>query len=139
MSLKPEGQDPEPTRTLLAPYYDTLLSTLGPQGWWPAKTRLEVILGAILTQNTSWKNVELAVARLRRAGLLKLSSLEKASRSELECCVRPSGFFRQKALTIQNFLTWLDRNCSGSLAVMFARPAAELRRALLQVDGLGPE
>jgi endonuclease III related protein len=139
MLLEPRHQRSERTRTLLLKYYGVLLSSLGSQGWWPAKTRLEVILGAILTQNTSWQNVELAIARLRRNGLLKLSTLRKASRSELESCIHPSGFFRQKALTIQNFLTWLERTCVGSLPVMFARPAAQLRRELLEVRGLGPE
>jgi endonuclease III related protein len=139
MPFEAVRQPAERAETLLARYYHTLLSRLGPQGWWPARTRFEVILGAILTQNTSWKNVELAMARLRNSGLLRLSRLKKASRSELEWCVHPSGFFRQKASTIQNFLAWLDGTCAGSLPAMFTRPPAQLRRELLQIRGLGPE
>jgi endonuclease-3 related protein len=139
MPFEAVRQSAERAGALLARYYHTLLSRLGPQGWWPAKTPFEVILGAILTQNTSWKNVELAMARLRDNGLLRLSRLKKASRSELEWCVHPSGFFRQKASTIQNFLAWLDGTCAGSLPVVFARPPAQLRRELLQIRGLGPE
>ena len=70
--------NPLRSKTPPARYYHTLLSRLGPQGWWPARTRFEVILGAILTQNTSWKNVELAMARLRNNGLLRLSRLKKS-------------------------------------------------------------
>jgi endonuclease-3 related protein len=139
MPFEPAHQPAERAGALLARYYHTLLSRLGPQGWWPARTRFEVILGAILTQNTSWKNVELTMARLRHTGLLRLSRLKEASRSELEWCVHPSGFFRQKVSTIRNLLAWLDGTCAGSLSVMFARPLAQLRCDLLQIRGLGPE
>jgi endonuclease-3 related protein len=123
----------------LGQYYVTLHQRLGPQGWWPARTRLEVILGAILTQNTAWSNAAVAVGRLRRAGLLNLAKLHTASRSELEHCIRPAGFYRQKAATIRNFLNWLERACGGSLAKLFALPAEEARRELLKVRGFGPE
>jgi endonuclease-3 related protein len=123
----------------LRQYYTALRERLGQQGWWPARTRLEVILGAILTQNTAWSNAALAVRRLRKAGLLNLAKLQRASRSELEHCIRPAGFYRQKALTIRNFLRWLERVCGGSLATLFALPAQEARRELLTVKGLGPE
>jgi len=128
----------EAAETLRA-YYVTLHQRLGPQGWWPARTRLEVILGAILTQNTAWTSAALALRRLRKAGLLNLARLQRASRSELEECIRPAGFYRQKALTIRNFLDWLRRACGGSLATLFAAPAEEARRELLKVRGLGPE
>lgn len=120
-------------------YYARMLARLGSQGWWPARTRLEVILGAILTQNTAWQNAALALKRLRSAGLLKLAALRRASRAEIESAVRPAGFYRQKARTIRNFLDWLERACRGSLARMFTRPAAELRGELVEIIGLGPE
>jgi endonuclease-3 related protein len=134
-AVEPEVEAAETLRH----YYQTLHQRLGPQGWWPARTRLEVILGAILAQNTAWTNAALAVRRLRKAGLLNLARLQRASRSELEDCLRPAGFYRQKALTIRNFLDWLTRACAGSLATLFALPAEEARRELLKIRGLGPE
>ncbi len=124
---------------LLRRYYANLLQRLGPQGWWPAQTRLEVIVGAILTQNTSWQNADLALKRLRKAGLLSLAKLRNVPRAGLESCIRPAGFFRQKALTIRNFLNWLARAYHGSLTALFARPPAEVRQELLELRGLGPE
>lgn len=123
----------------LRQYFDKLLGVLGPQGWWPARTRLEVIVGAILVQNTGWQNAALALKKLKQNGLLTLSGLKSASRNELEACIRSAGFYRQKARTIGNFLAWLENGGGGSLTAMFARPAAELRRRLLEINGLGPE
>jgi endonuclease III related protein len=127
------------TTDLLIRYYRRMLARLGPQKWWPARTRLGVILGAILTQNTSWTNVELAMWRLRHVGFLKLSRLRQATRTEIEAAIRPAGFYRQKAQTIQTFIAWLDRSSHGSLHTLFARPPQELRRELLLLRGLGPE
>ena len=100
---------------------------------------MEVILGAILTQNTSWQNAALALKRLRKAGMLALPRLQHVSTSKLEKLIQSSGFYRQKAETIRNFLGWLDVTCDGSLATMFGRNSAQLRRELLAVKGLGPE
>ncbi len=138
MELAAERAEGKAARTLHQ-YYETLFARLGPQGWWPARTRLEVILGAILVQNTSWTNAALAIKRLREAGLLNVARLQTASRARLETCVRPAGFYRQKAGAIRNFLDWLECSCQGSLARLFARPAAEIRQDLLRVKGLGPE
>jgi endonuclease-3 related protein len=120
-------------------YCQTLFQHFGAQRWWPARTRLEVILGAILTQNTAWRNAALAIKQLRKAGLLNLRKLEKVSRTDLESSIRPAGFFRQKAATVRNFLQGLRRAHNGSLNAMFATPPEELRRELLEVRGLGPE
>ncbi len=128
----------EPSK-LLRRYYDSMLREFGPQHWWPARTRLEVILGAILTQNTSWQNAALAIKGLRQAGFLSLVGLKRARRNEIEIAIRPAGFYRQKARTIRNFLDWLDDHCPGSLARMFRRPGAQLRQELLEIQGLGPE
>lgn len=127
------------TAEVLRQYYSTLLRRLGPQGWWPARTRLEVILGAILTQNTAWTNAALALRRLRKAGLLNLARLQRAPLAELENCVCPAGFYRQKALTICHFVRWLTHACAGSLAALFANQAEALRLELLRIKGLGPE
>lgn len=120
-------------------YFDSLYATLGPQGWWPAKSRLEVILGAILTQNTSWQNAALALKNLRKHKLLKLAGLRKASRGEIETLIKSAGFFRQKAGTIRSFLDWLEHRCAGSLAAMFRLPAPVLKNELMMIKGLGPE
>lgn len=123
----------------LLDYFQELLKRLGPQRWWPARTRLEVILGAILTQNTSWNNVRLAIRGLRRAGLLNQHALSRSPLSKVESAIRPAGFYRQKAQTIGNFLGWLDQSCDGSIDLMFRRPAEDLRRVLLRIKGFGPE
>jgi endonuclease-3 related protein len=132
----PADSQPSPT---LRRYYVTLLRHLGPQGWWPARTRLEVILGAILTQNTAWTNAARALQMLRRAGLLSLKKLRRAARAELETCVRPAGFYHQKAAAIGSFFEWLERTCAGSFHKAFSLPPGRLREELLGVRGLGPE
>ncbi len=120
-------------------YFDRLLRAYGPQRWWPARTRLEVILGAILTQNTSWNNAARAIQKLRKARALKLDRLRRLDSRQLRELVRPAGFYRQKARTIRNFLRWLNDACQGSLTRMFSRPTENLRRALLEVPGIGEE
>jgi endonuclease III related protein len=124
---------------ILRRYHEALLSRFGPQGWWPGRTRLEVILGAILTQNTAWHNAALALKRLRKARRLTWSGLREASIGELESSVQPAGFYRQKARTIREFVAWLERSHRGSLHALFARPAEEVRRQLLELKGIGPE
>ncbi len=135
-TAQPPGVEPG---EVLETYYEELLREFGPQHWWPARTRLEVILGAILTQNTTWQNAARAIARLREAGLLRWSRLRQTSLAELERCVRPAGYFRQKARTIQTFVHWLDEARSGSLEVLFAQPPEVARSQLLALRGLGPE
>jgi endonuclease III related protein len=108
-------------------------------GWWPARTRFEVIIGAILTQNTAWTNVERAIANLRRARLLTPAAIEQVSSARLARLVRPSGYFRQKAKKLKAFVRFLRERHGGSLAAMFRVPTAELRRQLLAVHGIGPE
>jgi endonuclease III related protein len=130
--------DLERARTLEL-YFHALHNHFGPQRWWPAKTRMEVILGAILTQNTSWHNVQLALGELRRAGLLRHSALSRIPASSLARIIRPAGFFRQKARTILGFLQWLENNFRGSLNQFFAAPPEVARNGLLTVTGLGPE
>lgn len=120
-------------------YYTALLARYGPQNWWPARSRFEVIVGAYLTQNTNWSNVEKAMANLRRARRLSVSAMRNTPLAELETLVRPSGSFRQKARNLKTFIAFLDRQYSGSLSRMFAEPTAKLRTALLELNGIGPE
>jgi endonuclease-3 related protein len=120
-------------------YYTALLARYGPQNWWPARSRFEVIIGAYLTQNTNWSNVEKAMANLRGARLLSISAMRKAPIARLQALVRPSGYFRQKARNLKTFIAFLRRRYSGSLTRMFAVPTAELRAELLELNGVGPE
>jgi len=123
----------------LRTYYETLHHAWGPQHWWPARTRFEVIVGAYLTQNTSWINVEIAMRRLRQAGVLTLTGIRRTSVPDLEALIRSSGFFRQKALRLKLFVAFVDDRYGGSLNRMFAQPTEQLRQELLALSGIGPE
>src|SRR5216110_1272689 len=120
-------------------YYYTLFQVWGPQHWWPARTRFEVIVVAYLTQNTSWTNVERALRRLRSAGLLNLRAMREVSLTKLESQIRSAGYFRQKAQRLKTFVAFLDDHYGGSLTRMFAQPTAKLRQELLALEGVGPE
>ena len=120
-------------------YYRTLFQTWGPQHWWPARSRFEMIVGAYLTQNTAWTNVEKALANLRAARLLSVKGIRRTPVAELECLIRPAGYFRQKAKRLKLFVMYLDLQYHGSLARLLARPTAELREELLNLHGVGPE
>lgn len=112
---------------------------MGPQHWWPAGSAFEVVVGAYLTQNTAWTNVEKALSNLRAAGVLSISGIRTIPLEELEGLVRPAGYFRQKAARLRNFVAYLDERYGGSLEAMFARPVDELREELLELNGIGPE
>jgi endonuclease III related protein len=120
-------------------YYRTLFSAWGRQHWWPAQSRFEMIVGAYLTQNTAWTNVEKALRNLRKARLLTICGIRRTPQPELEPLIRPAGYFRQKAQRLKIFVSYLDAGYGGSLARMFARPTAELRDELLALHGVGPE
>jgi endonuclease-3 related protein len=128
-----------PSDANLALYYRALFQAWGRQHWWPARTRFEVIVGAYLTQNTAWTNVEKAVRNLRRAGVLSLNGIRRTPLPQLEQLIRSAGYFRQKAQRLQNFVEFLDARYGGSLDRMFARPTQELRQELLALNGVGPE
>jgi len=120
-------------------YYRALFHAWGPQHWWPAQSRLEVIVGAYLTQNTAWTSVEKALANLRAARLLSVRGIRRASLAEIERLIRPAGYFRQKAKRLKLFIAFLDERYRGSLARLFARPTEQLREELLSLHGVGPE
>jgi endonuclease III related protein len=120
-------------------YYRTLLAAWGPQHWWPAHTPFEVIVGAFLTQNTAWTNVERALANLRTANVLSVEAIRHVPLPDLEHLIRPSGYFRQKAQRLKAFVAFLDRQYAGSLDNLFAQPTNQLREELLALHGIGPE
>ncbi len=129
----------EEKQSLVRTYYRTLSDAWGPQNWWPAASPFEVIVGAYLTQNTAWTNVEKAMANLRSAKALSVNGIRRLSLTELERLIRPSGYFRQKAQRLKIFVDFLDRKYGSSLAKLFARPTALLREELLALNGVGPE
>jgi endonuclease-3 related protein len=124
---------------VLRRFYATLLERFGPQGWWPARTRWEVICGAILTQNTTWRNATLALKNLRKAGRLARQPLRQISVRELEQMIRPAGFYRQKARTLHNFADWIEQAHGGSLDSLFSLGTGRARAQLLALPGIGPE
>src|ERR1700758_4078919 len=108
-------------------YYRELFRAWGPQHWWPAETRFEVIVGAYLTQNTAWTNVELALANLRQARLLSVEGIRQVSLRKLHKLIRPSGYFRQKAARLKIFVAFLDEKYAGSLDKLFSQSTNKLR------------
>lgn len=123
----------------LRAYYRTLAQAWGPQHWWPAHTRFEVITGAYLTQNTAWTNVKQALTALRRERLLRVEGIRDVPLEKLEQLIRPSGYFRQKASRLKNFVAYLDTKYAGSLSKMFSQPTSQLREELLGLPGVGRE
>jgi len=123
----------------LRDYYSTLAANWGPQHWWPAETPFEVIVGAYLTQNTAWTNVERALANLRAANVLSVEGIRTTRLPRLERLIRPSGYFRQKVARLKTFVSYLDRRYHGSLDALFAQPTTSIRKELLELNGVGPE
>jgi len=119
--------------------FDRLAAHFGPLHWWPAQTPFEVVVGAILTQNTAWRNVESAIANLQAAGAVAPASLRAIGRKELERLIRPAGFFRQKAERLQLFVEHLFARHDGELATLLGGPLAAVRAELLGCKGVGPE
>lgn len=118
--------------------FETLLGSYGALHWWPAETPAEVCVGAILTQNTNWKNVEKAIVNLRRAGLLALEPLWEVEQERLAELIRPSGFFNVKSARLKEFVGWVLRG-HGSLETMFGGDWRALREELNGVRGIGRE
>jgi endonuclease-3 related protein len=127
----------EPKR--LPEIYRTLLKNFGHQKWWPGDTAFEIIIGAILTQNTNWANVEKAIRNLKRAGKLTPEALRKIPRRRLAALIRPSGYFNLKADRLKHFIDFLFEEYGGQLKQMFREDGEALRHKLLAVKGIGPE
>ena len=119
--------------------YDRLFAAYGPLHWWPGESPLEVMVGAVLTQNTSWGNVEKAIANLKAAEALSLPALSALEPARLAGLIRPAGYYNLKAQRLANLLAMINQSYEGDLEWFFTRPTEELRRALLGVKGVGPE
>ncbi|MHC4065789.1 MAG: endonuclease III domain-containing protein [Planctomycetota bacterium] len=128
-----------PARNEVMHIYELLLEAFGPQHWWPARTRQEIVIGAILTQNTAWSNVERAIAALRRADCLSLQRIHETPLARLAELVRSSGTHRVKARRLKALAEWLHSRFGGSLNALFALGTEQARRELLIVKGVGPE
>lgn len=126
-------------RALLLDYFEAMSESLGPSNWWPGDSPFEIALGAILTQNTAWTNVEKAIANLRSAGLLDAQTLRDVPEAKLEEFIRPSGAFRVKAIRVGNFLNFLDHACDLELTRLRDEDTWRLRERLLGISGIGPE
>lgn len=125
----------EPNLSVLKEIYRRLLETYGPQGWWPAETWFEVVVGAVLTQNTTWKNVERAIENLKKANMLDPKRMFEADNELIERLIKPAGFWKLKARRLKNLLKELSRYDFD-----FYRLREHLTRdELLSVNGIGPE
>ncbi len=123
----------------LSEAYRRLFEAFGPQHWWPGQSPFEVMVGAVLTQNTSWRNVERAIGNLREADLLEPRALYDVPVEELEELIRPAGYFRVKARRLRNLVAFIVEQYEGSLDAVFRSDVADLRRQLLALHGIGPE
>ncbi|MBI1922217.1 MAG: endonuclease III domain-containing protein [Geobacter sp.] len=119
--------------------FDILARRYGPMQWWPAETPFEVCVGAILTQNTNWGNVEKAIVNLKREGLLSAKALRDVPVEKLAEAIRPAGYYNVKSSRLKDFVGWLFERFDGSLDRMFSGDWRELREELLRVRGIGRE
>lgn len=119
--------------------YRKLHGRFGPQDWWPADTAFEVVVGAILTQNTAWSNVEKAIYNLKKSGRLTPKTLSNTNTATLARLIRPSGYYNIKARRLKNFVNFLNCRFNGSLRKMFSAGQKELRGMLLGINGIGQE
>ena len=124
---------------ILEEIYGRLLRNYGPQGWWPGDGPLEIAVGAILVQNTAWRNVEQAIANLKMSGTLSVDGLLALAPAELAERIRPVGYFNRKAERLRAFLLFLRDRYEGQWERLRSEPTAKLREALLGVKGIGPE
>jgi len=119
--------------------YQLLFERFGPQHWWPGETLFEIITGAILTQNTSWANVEKAIANLKSADCLTPEKLYHLDLSQLAELIRPAGYYNIKAKRLKNFINWLFDNYAGNLTNLASVDTDKLRAELLAIKGIGHE
>lgn len=124
---------------LLRRMYDKLVAAYGAQAWWPAETAFEVVVGAYLTQNTSWRGVEKSILNLKAHGAMSVAGVRGLSEERLRELIRPSGFMIRKAAAIKAFVAFLDAEHGGSLDSLAAEPLPAARTRLLALPGVGPE
>ena len=126
---------PDSTRQQLLAFYETLLSHFGPQNWWPGDTPFEVMVGAVLTQNTSWRNVEKAIENIKKKKVLSLNRLDSLPKESLRKLVKPAGYYNVKADRLKNLFTFLKKNSK----TLKKKDTLSLRKMLLSVNGIGKE
>lgn len=119
--------------------YQALFDRFGPQSWWPGDTPLEVIVGAVLTQNTNWGNVEKAIVNLKKEGLLTLERLHEVSPERLSRTIKPAGYFNVKAKRLKNVAAFFVERYGGDLDLAGKKSVEDLRCELLSINGVGPE
>ena len=119
--------------------FSLLLRQLGPQGWWPAETELEVMVGAVLTQNTNWSNVEKAISNLKKRGVLSLEGLRAIAAPELAEAIRPAGYFNIKAKRLKNLINFIVERYGSDLSIFLGEETQALREGLISVKGIGLE
>jgi len=128
-----------PIKESLIEIYRRLEAAYGDPRWWPGDTPFEVAVGAVLTQNTSWRNVEKAITRLKDAGLLSSEALRRLTPDELADYIVPAGYYNVKAWRLKSLVEFLWAECGGRVEALADMPVAEARGKLLAVNGVGPE
>ena len=126
-------------RDILLKIYNSLYDFFGPLNWWPGDTPFEIMVGAILTQNTAWRNVEKAINNLKKENLLEAQKLYYINPKKLAQLIKPSGYYNIKARRLKNFVNLFVNDFEGSTEKMFSGDSKELRKKLLKVNGIGPE
>lgn len=124
---------------ILHDFYNALFKSFGPQGWWPGDSPFEIAVGAILTQNTNWGNVEMAIQNLKREKYLSAKKLYETPHEKLAALIRPAGYFNIKARRLKHFLSFLLNHYKGSMKRMDTADTLLLREGLINVNGIGPE
>jgi endonuclease-3 related protein len=129
----------QPNQELVMQIYHTLLKHFGPRGWWPADSRLEIIIGAVLTQAVAWKNVTLAIDNLKWANLMDINTIVNIDEEDLAQYIKPALYHRQKARKLKTLINFIATEYNGDLDLMFAESLPVLRKKLLATWGIGPE
>jgi len=119
--------------------YEALRAAFGPQHWWPGESPFEIMVGAVLVQNTAWRNAERAIANLREAGAMNPRAMYALPPKELAELIRPAGYFQVKTRRLRSLLRFVVEEYDGSLDAMFGTGVATLREQLLSIHGIGPE
>lgn len=133
------GKKTKSQKKVLTKIYDTLYTAFGPQHWWPGETPFEIAVGAILTQNTNWGNVEKAISKLKKRGALDANTLYKMQDKKLAELIRPAGYYNIKTKRLKEFLGFLLNHYKGSIENMREEDTPSLRHKLLGIHGIGPE
>ena len=126
-------------REQLSDMYDRLYDHFGPQNWWPGESPFEVMIGAVLTQNTNWNNVEKAIDNLKQAGMLSFEKMASMPTDLLAEYIRPAGYYNVKAVRLKNLFQMIQDEFEGDISLMLQTDTETLRRKLLSVKGIGPE